>query len=439
MKPNTIQQAEMQRAALHTPDKARRRIPGAAATKLLTYAVVLLQITGFSLVALKTQPADMRALLLAAALPLSTLALTMGLDKKWHIDRPLLLLVMFLTTTGMLVLQDITKPPTSLKHAIFVAAGLVCMLIAVRVMRRLTRWEAWARAAMPVGLVLMLMPMMPYIGGTINGARNWVTLKKFHIDLGLQPSEFVKILLLLILSSAFAENRGFKRMLPALAFAVIMCGILLVIQRDLGTLLIYFFLTLSMYYISTGNITLTLMGLGGGAAGAVGAYYMLDHVRTRVEIWQNPWRDSQNTGYQLVQALIAISSGGLEGLGIGLGTPRIVPYYHTDFIFAAICEELGLIYAVCVILAYIFIVLRGMRIAREATTAFHALMAFGATLMLGLQAFIIIGGVIKLIPLTGVTLPFISAGGSSMISCMALVGILLGISSINDQERRRQH
>lgn len=279
--------------------------------------------------------------------------------------------------------------------------------------------------------------MMPVIGGWTNGARNWVTLKKLGVDVGFQPSEFVKILLLWVLLAAFAQKRGFKRMIPALAFAVAMCLILLIVQRDLGTLLIYFFLTIGMFYAATSNLMLTGIGLAGGCVGAVGAYHLFDHVKTRVDIWINPWSDTQDKGYQIVQALIAISSGGLFGLGLGLGTPRMIPYYHTDFIFAAICEEFGIIFAVGMLALYCFLIMRGLRIALEASTAFHSLMALGATLMLAVQTFVIVGGVTKMIPLTGVTLPFASAGGSSLISCMAMIGILLGVSSLNRQERAR--
>ena len=432
---NTIQEAERQRSRPASPVHARHA--GRGALRLLTYITILFQISAFVLLALKTQPIDIQALILAAAFPLGTLALDMVVRRVWHADRALLMLVMLISSIGMVTLVDITKPVTARSQALFFIVAVAAMLIAIVIIRRMTRWEKWSWAAMAVSLVLMLLPMAPVIGGWTNGARNWVTFKKLGLNIGFQPSEFVKILLLVVLSSALAQKRGMKRMIPALGFAVCMCLILLAVQRDLGTLLIYFFLTIGLFYIATSNLMLTGLGLAGGCIGAVGAYYLFDHVRTRVAIWQNPWSDPQKTGYQIVQALVAIGSGGMFGQGLGLGTPRMIPYYHTDFIFAAICEECGILFGVGLLVLYCFVFMRGIKIALEATTAYHSLMAFGATLMLAVQTFVIVGGVTKMIPLTGVTLPFVSAGGSSLMSCMMLVGILLGISSLNRQEREK--
>lgn len=432
---NTIQEAERQRSRPASPVHARHA--GRGALRLLTYITILFQISAFVLLALKTQPIDIQALILAAAFPLGTLALDMVVRRVWHADRALLMLVMLISSIGMVTLVDITKPVTARSQALFFIVAVAAMLIAIVIIRRMTRWEKWSWAAMAVSLVLMLLPMAPVIGGWTNGARNWVTFKKLGLSIGFQPSEFVKILLLVVLSSALAQKRGMKRMIPALGFAVCMCLILLAVQRDLGTLLIYFFLTIGLFYIATSNLMLTGLGLAGGCIGAVGAYYLFDHVRTRVAIWQNPWSDPQKTGYQIVQALVAIGSGGMFGQGLGLGTPRMIPYYHTDFIFAAICEEFGILFGVGLLVLYCFVFMRGIKIALEATTAYHSLMAFGATLMLAVQTFVIVGGVTKMIPLTGVTLPFVSAGGSSLMSCMMLVGILLGISSLNRQEREK--
>lgn len=432
---NTIQEAERQRSRPASPVHARHA--GRGALRLLTYITILFQISAFVLLALKTQPIDIQALILAAAFPLGTLALDMVVRRVWHADRALLMLVMLISSIGMVTLVDITKPVTARSQALFFIVAVAAMLIAIVIIRRMTRWEKWSWAAMAVSLVLMLLPMAPVIGGWTNGARNWVTFKKLGLNIGFQPSEFVKILLLVVLSSALAQKRGMKRMIPALGFAVCMCLILLAVQRDLGTLLIYFFLTIGLFYIATSNLMLTGLGLAGGCIGAVGAYYLFDHVRTRVAIWQNPWSDPQKTGYQIVQALVAIGSGGMFGQGLGLGTPRMIPYYHTDFIFAAICEEFGILFGVGLLVLYCFVFMRGIKIALEATTAYHSLMAFGATLMLAVQTFVIVGGVTKMIPLTGVTLPFVSAGGSSLMSCMMLVGILLGISSLNRQEREK--
>ena len=362
-----------------------------------------------------------------------------------HFDLPLVLLVFGLAAFGVLAVSVATfstssaEEDTLLNYIVASYYGLrqsIFFLISPVIIGVITYfpYEFIRRRSSLFYFVACGLLLITLVSNQAQGVKAWTDLIWGYT---IQPSEFVKILLLWVLSAAFAQKRGFKRMIPALAFAVAMCLILLIVQRDLGTLLIYFFLTIGMFYAATSNLMLTGIGLAGGCVGAVGAYHLFDHVKTRVDIWINPWSDTQDKGYQIVQALIAISSGGLFGLGLGLGTPRMIPYYHTDFIFAAICEEFGIIFAVGMLALYCFLIMRGLRIALEASTAFHSLMALGATLMLAVQTFIIVGGVTKMIPLTGVTLPFASAGGSSLISCMAMIGILLGVSSLNRQERAR--
>ena len=166
-----------------------------------------------------------------------------------------------------------------------------------------------------------------------------------------------------------------------------------------------------------------------GVGAALLGYQKFAHVKKRVAIWLDPWSDYDNAGYQLIQSLMAIASGGVLGVGLGLGSPTTIPVYHTDFIFSVICEQFGMLFGSCVLLMYVAIIWRGTSIAMAARTRFHGLLAMGCTAMLGLQTFIIIGGVIKLIPLTGVTMPFLSYGGSSLLSCMAMIGILHGASA----------
>ena len=218
--------------------------------------------------------------------------------------------------------------------------------------------------------------------------------------------------------------------LSPLLTLVSLCGVLL-IQSDLGALLIYFLTTVAMFYVATSRLGLSLAGLGAGAACAVIAYKTMPYVQRRLQSFLDPWSDPMETGYQIVQALIAIGSGGLFGMGLGLGMPRNIPLYHSDFIFAAICEEFGLIFAVCLLIVYALIFMRALTIAMNARTSFHSLVAFGIAFMFALQALIIVGGNIRLIPLTGVTLPLVSAGGSSIVGTMASLGLLIGISSLN--------
>lgn len=399
-------------------------------SRFFTFLLLLFQVMGFLLAAFSGENLRVPALLLLIVFPPITLFLLRFCRKQRHLDMDLLRLILLLCSIGMVMLADIADFDDVISQLIFFLPAVGAMFLLITIVRRMTAWEKWARIAGLVSVFAMLLPLAPVIGGNINGAYNWVSLRKLHIPLSFQPSEFVKLAMLLILASGFSKGGTLRNMLPALLFAILMCGILLILQKDLGTLLIYFFLTLAMFYIASGNLPLTLVGLGGGCVGAVGAYGMFNHVRERVATWINPWSDAQNKGYQLVQALIAISSGGWFGRGLGLGTPRMIPYYHTDFIFAAICEEFGLFFALGVLALFALVVIRGMGIAARAKTRFHALLAFGASFILGIQTVVIVGGVTKFIPLTGVTLPFMSAGGSSLLVCMALAGVILGVDSL---------
>ena len=212
-----------------------------------------------------------------------------------------------------------------------------------------------------------------------------------------------------------------------------MCAGILVLSTDLGAALLFCGTFLIMFYAGTGNKLVTLGGLGIFAGGAVAGYYAFSHVRARVEIWQDPWSRFNGSGYQIVHGLIAIASGGLFGAGLGLGMPQVVPASHTDYIFASICEEFGLIAGIMIIGFYLVFIIRGILIALNAKNVFDALLVFGCTVMLSLQSFIIIGGVIKLIPLTGITLPFLSYGGSSVMSSFIQVGIIEGIALKNGE------
>ena len=223
------------------------------------------------------------------------------------------------------------------------------------------------------------------------------------------------------------------KMLPWLFFAVTCLG-LLMLQKDLGTALMYYGTTLMLFYASSGSVLLTGLGLVGGGGAAVLGYKMFAHVKKRVAIWLNPWSDYDNAGYQIVQGLMALASGGLIGCGLGLGSPKTIPVYHTDFIFAVICEQFGLIFGLCVLAMYVAIIWRGATTAMAARRSFHGLLAMGCTVLIALQTFTIIGGVIKLVPLTGVTMPFVSYGGTSLVSSLCLVGLLQGVGSLNNDD-----
>lgn len=405
-----------------------RKMAQRSDTTLLSYTVILFQFTALLLLSLKTQPLDLQALSMAIGLPLATLIVVVIVPRIWPVDRVVLVLMLFLCSIGLVTLQDIAKSPiTPRNQGVFMLAGLMAMLMAVVFIRRIRAWEKWVPYLMGLSLLALASPLV--IGQWQYGAKNWIKLGPISV----QPSEFVKLSLMVVLAASFSGRRDRKSLLITLGFAACCCGLLLV-ARDLGAVLLYFGVTVMLYYIATSNLLVTGAGLAAGVLGAVASYHLFPHVKKRVEVFLNPWADPLDKGYQIVQALIAIGSGGMLGMGLGLGLPRNIPLYHSDFVFAAISEEFGCLFALCMLAVYVLIIMRGVSIAMSARTGFHSLLAFGVVAMMGLQAFTIVGGVIKLIPLTGVTLPFVSAGGSSLVSSMAGMGLLLGISSINAEE-----
>lgn len=424
------------RIDLATMKKAARRTNDS----MLGGLVILFQISAMLLLTFRTSPIDMQALILAGVMPAITLIVVHGIPKIWPVDRIVLIMVMFLCSVSVITLTAIARSPeTPLTQAIYITAGLIVMIIAVVFVRLLKNWRRWTVPLMILSLAVIALPLV--IGDWKNGAKNWIEISRGGSTLiSLQPSEFVKVSLMVVLASCLSARQSRLQKLVAVAFGAILCVVLL-LERDLGALVLYFFTTIILYFLATSNVLITFAGLGAGAVGAVGAYYMFDYVKTRIAIWQNPWLDPDEAGYQIIQALVAIGSGGWSGMGLGLGLPRNIPLYHSDFIYAAICEEFGFVFALLLLAVYVIIIMRGISIAMSARNSFHALLAFGVVTMLGLQTLLIVGGNIRLIPLTGVVLPFVASGGSSMVSCMGAIGLLLGISSLNadaDEEDLRR-
>jgi peptidoglycan glycosyltransferase len=317
---------------------------------------------------------------------------------------------------------------------LFIGVGaLVCTLILVPSLERLVRYKYTLGLA---GVVLLMLPALPGIGREINGSRLWLRIG----GLSIQPGELAKILIVLFLAAYLAENREMlsistrrilgvrvtePRTLGPLLLMWALSLLVLVAEKDLGSSLIFYAIFLTMLYTATGRPAYVVTGLVLFAAGAVGAYYAFGHVRLRVDIWLHPFADAAGRGYQLVQSMFAFAAGGLTGVGLGSGIPTRIPFVSTDFIFSAIGEELGLLGGAAIVLCFLVFAIRGLATAARAKTDMAAFTAVGLVASITLQAFIIIGGVTRLIPLTGVTLPFISAGGSSLLSTFIALALLL--------------
>ena len=326
---------------------------------------------------------------------------------------------------------------------------LAWLLIALGVVGALAlavRSDAWLRTYKYTwaasGIVLLLATFV--LGSDVNGARLSLSIG----PVSGQPSELLKVILVVFLAGYLSENRalladestrlGPLRLppLPYLAPMVAMWAIALgivVVQRDLGAALLFFAVFLALLYVATGRPGYVGIGLIAFVLGSWVLYQLFGHVQARVDNWLDPWRDPQGAGFQVVQALYAFGRGGLLGVGLGAGLPTIggrlpVPAVHTDYPLAALGEELGLVGLLAILGLYLVVVMRGLRIAASAHDEFRSLLAAGLALVIGVQAFIIAAGNLKLIPLTGITLPFISYGGSSLLANALVIGLLLALS-----------
>lgn len=292
------------------------------------------------------------------------------------------------------------------------------------------------------GIILLMLPLLPVIGVEVNGARIWVEIG----PLRFQPGEFAKLALVAFFASYLAEKRALLTVAtnrfgpipvpPARAFGpvILAWGVslsVLVFQNDLGVSLLIFGLFIAMLYVSTGRAAYVIIAGLLFSGGAFVAWTLFGHVQRRVTAWLSPFDDAAGAGFQIVQSLFAMASGGITGVGLGKGRPDLIPEVETDFIFAAFAEELGLLGTTALLLCFLLLVSRGFHIALQARDDFSTLLATGVTVVFGLQVFVILGGVTRLIPLTGLTLPFISYGGSSLVANYVLVALLLRISSVN--------
>lgn len=397
----------------------------------LAAVVVLLQITAMGVLAMRSTGIDIQALVLGTASAALFCILYFCITRLFPTaDGLVIVLIGALSGIGMTMLYRI-NPELALKHLIFMGLGILLLLLTLVLVKNLYIWDRMIPFYVIASLVLLALSTL--FGREQNGAKNWFSIAGFSF----QPSEFVKVLFLFALAGLLRRQMHWTGLIRVWAF-VGACMILLVLQKDLGATMLYFLTALVMTFAATSNWLVSGIALAGGAAGSVLAYHLFPHVRSRVEIWQNPWATVDSSGYQIVQGLMAIAAGGMFGLGLGQGTPRAVPVVYTDSIFAAICEEMGIIVGLCVMALYVVLIFRGVTIARRSDNAFDMLLAFGSTALIALQAFVNMGGVIKLIPLTGITLPFISYGGSSLLSLMIMIGVLEGIAAKSPQPRKVQ-
>jgi cell division protein FtsW (lipid II flippase) len=342
------------------------------------------------------------------------------------------------------------------KQGLWIVIGVGLFALALFGLRRDYRVLEQYKYLFGIGaIVLLFLPRVPGLGTTVNGARLWVHVGGFTF----QPGEFSKIFLIVFLAAYLREKRevlaqGRLKDIGPLLVIWGACMLVLVSSNDLGSGLLYFGIFLAMLYIATARLSYVIVGLGLFLAGGFAAYEKIPHVHERVTIWLHPWTSSKvfcpSTGglalrqdcesYQLVKSLYSIANGSFPGAGLGKGTftsssgQPLIPYVNSDFIYSALAQELGLIGAAALLLVFMLFVARGMKIALQADDGFSKLLAAGLTFGFALQTFIIVGGVLRIIPLTGITLPFVSYGGSSVVANFLLLAGLLLVSNRANSE-----
>ena len=319
-----------------------------------------------------------------------------------------------------------------IKQLLMAAVAMTVGLFVPYFIERFTIWEKLTIPYIVVGLGLLMLVFL--IGTEHYGAKNWIAIGGFE----LQPSEFVKIIYVFFIASMLAKRTDFRWCILVTILAAAHVGVL-VLEKDLGGALIFFFTYLMMLYVATGQWWYIVAGLGVGSGAAVVAYKLFSHVQTRVMAWRDPWSHINDAGYQICRSLFAIGTGGLMGMGLGQGLPESVPVVSSDFIFSAISEELGVVFALCLILVYISSFIMFVNIAMKMKKNFYKLTAFGLGVVLVFQVFICIGGATKFIPSTGVTLPLISYGGSSIIATILIFAVIQGMYVLENriiQERQ---
>jgi cell division protein FtsW (lipid II flippase) len=347
---------------------------------------------------------------------------------------------------GMAMLYRL-RPEVASQQTVWLFIGLAVFVVMLLLIRDDRRLDAFTYTIGLAGIVLLLLPIVPGIGYEINGARLWAKIG----PISFQPAEFGKILIVVFLASYLAAKRellaagvgrfGLPRVkdLGPVALAWATSLVVLFLEKDLGASLLFFAAFVLMVWVATGRSSYLIIGLVLMAVGSFLGYLVFTHVQTRVDYWLNALNPAtvHDLGFgQLAQGWFALASGGLVGTGLGQGSPTLIPYVGSDFIFAAFGEELGMIGASALLLLYVVLIGRGLRVALERTDGFGKLLATGLTAIIALQTFVIVAGVTRLIPLTGVPLPLVSYGGSSKVATFAILALLIRTSS-GSWERRR--
>ena len=387
--------------------------------------LVIFQILTISLIFLYSWDSlNKNVYMLSAGLVLLTFFSNIIVSKISSGDHYLFLIVSMLMSIGVIMIYRIS-PELGLKQLLWLTIGIGIFFVSYFAIKWLSVWDKMLYLYILINYLFFAITFI--LGTRKHGAINWIEFK----GISIQPGEFAKIVLVFIIAAYFANENYAKKIKHAdkILMLIIYSFIgLFFIQRDLGTALVFFGIFTGLQFIYSKERYLIWVNIMGAVVGGIVGYFSFDHVKVRILTWINPWPYIDNKGYQITQSLFAISTGDYFGTGLGRGNPSFIPLSYNDFIFSAITEEMGVFTGIGIIMLFMLLTYRGFKIALKQRQMFYRILAIGISLMFGIQAFTIIAGVLKLIPLTGLTLPFVSYGGSSVITSFAALGILQGSS-----------
>lgn len=385
--------------------------------KSLSKYVYLMTMALFLNVAIAARPIDPAALVIGLLLCVLIAYAHLIVRRFFSDGDPYLVsFATMLSVIGIAVIYRINSA-LGLRQIMWFVLGISLFSGIVIVLPDLKRFAKLRYLYMVLTLAFVSMAML--IGTERFGSRNWVIIGGFSF----QPSEFGKIFFVLYLASALRKYKDLKSLIEPALITMIALGFM-VLQKDLGSALLFAAMALSMLYVATNRMKYILTAFGVGALGSVVAYFLFDHIKVRVKMWLDPFSDAHGFGYQIVQGLYAIASGGLFGRGLYNGSPTLIPVRESDYIFAVIAEELGIIFSMAVLILYFLMFYRSIRVALNVRSIFSSLLTVGFSVMVAMQVLVIVGGVLNLIPLTGITMPLVSYGGTSMMTIFFALGII---------------
>jgi cell division protein FtsW (lipid II flippase) len=381
--------------------------------------IVMLNLIGYVLLAFSGTAFDVNMLYLGGCVTLALSISYFVISRMSLQDEYIFLIVAMMFSIGEIMLCRL-DPFFAKKQVVWLGISLVCFFIVYFAVIKFDVWKKLKFTYFISAIVLFIVTLG--IGTTLGGSRNWIVIG----NISIQPSELIKLLIVFMLADRYSTPDRYRLKIPKTQILLnedIVCSVMvyimlgfMVLQREWGTSVLIFFVHISLMFVFSPDKKIMLANIALACVGGMLGFFFVSRISVRVDTWINPWSDMAGKGYQITQALFAIGSGGFFGTGLGLGSPEYIPEVHSDFIFAAICEEFGVLGGIAVIMLYFLLMYRGIRLSMKISDVFYKCVASGISILFGFQAFIILGGVTRLIPLTGITLPFMSYGGSSVLA-----------------------